>query len=164
MSLSCRSPRARRFRGADFSVLAVEVTEKINHYVMAVTLPERVACDDPSVLTLALGWRCAMRLIPTMAVLALSSMWSGSVEAGPTYAPAEVAYVSEVSGRVVAFGQGRPMLLDVLDVVADQTRLDLLANSELQICHSRMRQVFVLRGPLKAMISQDGVTIDNGNG
>ena len=47
MSLSCRSPRARRFRGADFSVLAVEVTEKINHYVMAVTLPERVACDDP---------------------------------------------------------------------------------------------------------------------
>jgi hypothetical protein len=103
-----------------------------------------------------------MRLMPTMAVLALSSMWSGSVEAGPTYAPAEVAYVSEVSGRVVAFGQGRPMLLDVLDVVADQTRLDLLANSELQICHSRMRQIFVLRGPLKAMISQDGVTVDNG--
>ena len=103
-----------------------------------------------------------MRLMLMMAVLTLSSMWSGSVEAGPTYAPAEVAYVSEVSGRVVAFGQGRPMLLDVLDVVADQTRLDLLANSELQICHSRMRQVFVLRGPLKAMISQDGVTIDNG--
>ena len=47
MSLSCRSPRARRFRGADFSVLAVEVTEEIDHCVMAVTLPERVACDDP---------------------------------------------------------------------------------------------------------------------
>jgi len=55
MSLSCRSPRARRFRGADFSVLAVEVTEEIDHCVMAVTLPERVACDDPPPFS-ALHW------------------------------------------------------------------------------------------------------------
>jgi hypothetical protein len=103
-----------------------------------------------------------MRLMPILAVLALSSIWGGSVEAGPTLSSAEVAYVSEVSGRVVAFGQGKPILLDALDVVADQTRLNLLANSELQICHSRLRQIFVLRGPLTAVISQDGVTVGNG--
>lgn len=103
-----------------------------------------------------------MRLMSLMVVLVLSTMWCGSVEAGPTYAPAEVAYVSDVSGRVVAFVQGRPTLLDALDLVADQTRVDLLANSELHICHSQTHQVFVLRGPLTAMISQDGVTFDHG--
>src|ERR1700716_3335087 len=95
-------------------------------------------------------------------VLALSSMWGDLVEAGPTYSATEIAYVSEVSGRVVALMQGRPTLLDALDVVADQTRLDLLANSELRICHSRTQQVFILKGPLTATISQDGLTIDNG--
>jgi hypothetical protein len=103
-----------------------------------------------------------MRLMPILAVVTLWSIWGGSVEAGPTLSPTEVAYVSEVRGRVVAFGQGRPLLLDALDVVADQTRLNLLANSELQICHSRLRQIFVLRGPLTAVISQDGVTVGNG--
>ena len=103
-----------------------------------------------------------LRLMPILPFLALSSIWGGPVQAGPTYSPAEVAYVSEVSGRVVAFEQGKPTLLDALDVVGDQTRLDLLANSELQICHSRLRQTFVLKGPLRAMISHDGVTVDNG--
>jgi hypothetical protein len=102
-----------------------------------------------------------MRLWSVMAVLALSSMWGDLVEAGPTYST-EIAYVSDVSGHVVAFVQGRPTLLDALDVVADQTRLDLLANSELRICHSRTQQVFILKGPLTATISQDGLTIDNG--
>jgi hypothetical protein len=49
-----------------------------------------------------------MRLWSVMAVLALSSMWGDLVEAGPTYSATEIAYVSEVSGRVVAFMQGRP--------------------------------------------------------
>jgi hypothetical protein len=44
-----------------------------------------------------------MRLWSVMAVLALSSMWGDLVEAGPTDSAAEIAYVSEVSGRVVAF-------------------------------------------------------------
>ena len=74
-----------------------------------------------------------MRVISTMIVLTLSSMWGGSVEAGPTYSTTEVAYVSEVSGRVVALMQGRPTLLDTLDVFTDQTRIDLLANSERNI-------------------------------
>jgi hypothetical protein len=115
-----------------------------------------------SVLTLTRGWECAMRLLSVMAVLALSSTWAASVEAGQTYSPTEFAYVSEVSGRVVAFMQGRPMLLDALDVVADQTRIDLLANSELRICHSQTHQVFTLKGPLTAMIEQGGLTIENG--
>jgi hypothetical protein len=81
---------------------------------------------------------------------------------GPNYSTTEVAYVSEVSGRVVAPMQGRPTSLDALDVVADQTRIDLQANSELRICHSRTHQVFTLKGPLTAMIEQGGVTIENG--
>jgi hypothetical protein len=103
-----------------------------------------------------------MRLLSMMAVLALSGMWTSPVQAGPSYSETEVAYVSEVSGRVVALVQGRPTLLDPLDVVGDQTRIDLLANADLRICHSRTNQVFVLRGPLTAMISHEGVTIDNG--
>jgi hypothetical protein len=115
----------------------------------------------PSIVTLVLGWECAMRLLSMMILLTLSTMWGGSVEAGPI-STTEVAYVSEVSGRVVALMQGRPTLLDALDVVTDQTRIDLLANSELRICHSQMRQVFILKGPLTARIEQGGVTTENG--
>ena len=50
-------------------------------------------------------------------------------------AAADVGYVEDVSGRVVAFAQGKPTLLDALDVISDRTRLDLQANSELRICH-----------------------------
>ena len=35
---------------------------------------------------------------------------------------ADVGYVEDVSGRVVAFTQGKPVLLDALDVVSDRTR------------------------------------------
>jgi hypothetical protein len=41
-----------------------------------------------------------MRLMPIVTVVTLLSIWGGSVEAGPTLSPAEVAYVSEVRGRV----------------------------------------------------------------
>jgi hypothetical protein len=103
-----------------------------------------------------------MRLLTLMVVLALSCTWGGSVQAGPTDSATEVAYVSEVSGRVVVLMQGRPTFLDALDIVADQTRIDLQANSEVRICHSRTHQVFTLKGPLTAMIEQGGVTIENG--
>ena len=125
-------------------------------------VPNESVAIIPSIITLALGWECAMRLLSMMIVLTLSSMWGGSVEAGPTYSTTEVAYVSEVSGRVVALMQGRPTLLDTLDVFTDQTRIDLLANSELRICHSRTHQVFILKGPLTARIEQGGVTTGNG--
>jgi hypothetical protein len=85
--------------------------------------------------------------------------------ANPAQAASEVepavAYVEEVSGPVVAFSQGNPTLLDALDVINDRTRLDLLANSELRICHYRTRQLLALKGPLRASVSQGGVTVEN---
>ena len=84
--------------------------------------------------------------------------------AAPAFAQqvtADVAYVEDVSGRVVAFAQGRPVLLSALDIISDRTRLDLQANSELRICHYPTRQFLTLKGPLKASISRDGVTTDS---
>ena len=100
-------------------------------------------------------------------LLLLSAIGAG---AGPAYAAAQdaaqgnvadVAYVEDVSGRVVAFSAGKPTLLDTLDVVSDRTRLDLQANSELRICHYQTRQLLTLKGPLRASISLDGVMVEN---
>ena len=101
-------------------------------------------------------------------LLLLSAIGAG---AGPAYAAAQdnviqwnvadVAYVEDVSGRVVAFSAGKPTLLDALDVVSDRTRLDLQANSELRICHYQTRQFLTLKGPLRASISVDGVVVEN---
>ena len=66
-----------------------------------------------------------------------------------------------MSGRVVAFALGKPTLLEALDVISDQTRLDLQANSELRICHYPTRQLLALKGPLRASITRDGVTAEN---
>jgi hypothetical protein len=74
---------------------------------------------------------------------------------------AEVALVESVSGRVVAFAAGKPTLLDALDVVSEGTQLDLQANTELRICHYKMRQFLMLKGPLRASISLDGVSVEN---
>src|SRR5262245_14769896 len=73
----------------------------------------------------------------------------------------DVAYVEGISGRVVAMAEGKPTLLDALDVISDRTRLDLQANSELRICHYPTRQLLTLKGPLRASISRDGVTAEN---
>jgi hypothetical protein len=83
--------------------------------------------------------------------------------AGPAAAQddADVAYVEGISGRVVALAEGKPTLLDALDVISDRTRIDLLANSELRICHYPTRQLLTLKGPLRASISRDGVTAEN---
>jgi hypothetical protein len=75
----------------------------------------------------------------------------------------DVAYVEAVSGRVVASFQGRPALLDVLDIIGDQTRLVLPPNSELRICHHLTRKLVTLRGPLRGSVSVSGVTTENGN-
>jgi hypothetical protein len=53
-------------------------------------------------------------------------------------AATDVGYVEAVSGRVVAFARGAPVLVDVLDVISDRTRFDLLTNSELRLCHYRI--------------------------
>src|SRR6266496_3008174 len=98
----------------------------------------------------------AALLLPAIA-LSLGSTPASAVD------DADVAYVAEVSGRVVASSQGKPTLLDALDIISDRTRLDLQANSELQICHYRSQQLLSLKGPLKASISRDGVTVEGSN-
>jgi hypothetical protein len=90
-----------------------------------------------------------------------------AVDARPAHAAgaqdaAEVAYVEDVSGRVVAFANGKPTLLDALDIISDRTRLDLQANSELRLCHYQTLQLLTLKGPLRASISRDGVTAETG--
>jgi hypothetical protein len=79
-------------------------------------------------------------------------------------AAADVAYVESVGGRVVAFSLGKPALLEALDIIHDQTQLDVLAKSELRICHYQSHQLLTLTGPLKASISRNGVTVDNAKG
>jgi hypothetical protein len=84
----------------------------------------------------------------------------------PAYAApesADVAFVEDVSGRVIAFSQGKPTLLGTLDTIIDRTQLDLLPNSELRVCHYQTHQVITLKGPLRASISSDSVAIENGN-
>jgi hypothetical protein len=77
-------------------------------------------------------------------------------------AATDVAYVVAVSGRVVALARGTPVLLDNLDNIADRTRLDLLPNSELHLCHYRTQQIVILRGPARATISADGMRVEAG--
>jgi len=79
-------------------------------------------------------------------------------------AAADVAYVESVGGRVVAFSLGKPALLEALDIIHDKTQVDVLAKSELRICHYQSRQLLTLTGPLKASISRNGVTVDNAKG
>ena len=97
------------------------------------------------------------------AALLFSAMGAG---AGPAHSAtqeiaADVGHVEDVSGRVVAFSQGKPTLLDALDVISDRTRLDLQANSELRLCHYPTSKLLTLKGPLRASISRDGVTVEN---
>lgn len=110
--------------------------------------------------------KAAMAVGTTTVVLVLSAIGLGAA-GGISHSAAQgtatdVAYVEAVSGRVVASSQGSPAPLDVLDIISDRTRLDLPANSELRICHYRMRKLLTLRGPLKASISTSGVTAEGG--
>jgi hypothetical protein len=95
----------------------------------------------------------------------LSSVIAAAMGVGPLHAAQdtnEVAIVENVSGHVVAFLAGKPALLETLNVVSNGTRLDLQANSELRICHYQTRQFMTLRGPLRASISREGVSVING--
>jgi hypothetical protein len=52
--------------------------------------------------------------------------------------------------------------MPLLAQMKELRRLDLQANSELRMCHYQTHQLFTLKGPLKAAISRDGVTAENG--
>ena len=75
----------------------------------------------------------------------------------------EVAYVESVNGRALAMVQGKPTLLDSLDVIDEKTRIDLLAGSELRLCHYRTQRIFTLTGPLRASVTDAGVAGEKGN-
>jgi hypothetical protein len=105
--------------------------------------------------------RSAKTVVGPLAAIVLSAAVEGAVPTWAQQAMADVAYVEDVSGQVVALSQGKPILLNALDTISDRTRLDLQANSELRICYFPTRQFLTLKGPLKASVSRDGVTADN---
>jgi hypothetical protein len=74
----------------------------------------------------------------------------------------EVAYVETVSGRVLAFTQGKPTLLDVLDLIREGTALTLQAQSELRLCHYRVGRMLNLKGPLRGSLTTSGMTGEDG--
>jgi hypothetical protein len=96
-------------------------------------------------------------------IMVLLTIGGGPAYNGPAYGARqteEVAFVADVSGRVIALSQGKPTLVEALDIISDQTQLDLLANSELRVCHYETKQLLALRGPLRAYISRDKVAVD----
>jgi hypothetical protein len=106
--------------------------------------------------------RSAETVVGLLAAMLLSAAVDGAnVPTWAQQAVADVAYVEDVTGHVVALSQGKPSLLNALDTISDRTRLDLQANSELRICHFPTRQFLTLKGPLKASVSQGGVAVDN---
>jgi hypothetical protein len=52
--------------------------------------------------------------------------------------------------------------LDTFDNISDRTRLDLLANSELHLCHYGTQRILVLKGPARVIISADGMKAEPG--
>ena len=74
----------------------------------------------------------------------------------------DMAYVESLTGRVVALVNGKPVLLEALDTVTDKTRLDVLANSELRLCHYQKQRIVALAGPARISVTASGVTAENG--
>lgn len=112
------------------------------------------------------GRRSIVAAVMLRSAIVLSTVGPGaSFVTGPAVAQqaaADVAYVETVSGRVVAFARGAPVLLSNLDVIGDRTRLDLLAQSELRVCHYGTQRFLTLKGPARLTISTDGVATEGG--
>jgi len=102
-----------------------------------------------------------MELVAAALLFSAMGAAAGPAHSATQEIAADVGHVEDVSGRVVAFSQGKPTLLDALDVISDRTRLDLQANSELRLCHYPTSKLVTLKGPLRASISRDGVTVEN---
>jgi hypothetical protein len=113
-------------------------------------------------VAMALGIMQATRVVLTLGLGVGLGLGGGVASSAAQGTATEVAYVEAVNGRVVAAAQGNPTLVGVLDIISDRTRLDLLANSELQICHYLTHKLLTLRGPLRASISASGVMAENG--
>jgi hypothetical protein len=101
------------------------------------------------------------------AMVFVSAILGGGTGLSPSSAQeaaADVAYVEAVIGRVVAFAHRAPapVLVDTLDVISDRTRFDLLANSELRLCHYRMRRFLTMRGPARITVSAEAIAVEAG--
>jgi hypothetical protein len=66
------------------------------------------------------------------------------------------------SKRVVAAGRENPVLVKALEVISEQTRFDLLPNSELRPCHYHMQRFLTVKGPARVTLSADGITVEAG--
>ena len=91
-----------------------------------------------------------------------SLIWAVGGSASQAAAQDSVGYVTALTGRVVALSSGTPILLNALDQLTDRTRLDLQANSELQICHHRTQRLYSLTGPSRASVSAGSITVEAG--
>jgi hypothetical protein len=58
--------------------------------------------------------------------------------------------------------RGTPSLLDTADAIGDRARLDLMAHSELQVCHYRLQPFVTMSGPARVTISAGGITVESG--
>jgi hypothetical protein len=74
----------------------------------------------------------------------------------------DIAFVETVTGRVVAFSSGIPTLLSPLEVITNRSRVDVLANSELRLCHYQTARVFTVKGPARIIVSVDGISVETG--
>jgi hypothetical protein len=102
-----------------------------------------------------------MRSALVLSVICVHSFVSATPCAAQAGA-AETAYVESITGRAIAMVQGKPVLLDLLDTITDRTQVDLLANSELRICHYQKQRIVTLAGPLRVSVTSAGVTAENG--
>jgi hypothetical protein len=82
---------------------------------------------------------------------------------GTTARAGDVAHVMAVNGFVLAGTSGRQVALDVLDGIRDRTRVDVQANSEVQLCHYESRTLLTVKGPASATVSATGLTEESGN-
>lgn len=101
----------------------------------------------------------------TTAAVVFSAVWvalSGLSPLAAQEVSTDVAYVEATRGRVVALARGTPSLVGAFDIVSDGTRFDLLANSELRLCHYGVRRFVTVQGPARATVSADGITVEAG--
>jgi hypothetical protein len=101
------------------------------------------------------------RAVVLLSAIALSGVFGFSPSSAQEPA-ADAAYVISVSGRVVASIRGTPSLLDSAAIIGDRARLDLMAHSELQVCHYGLQRFVTMNGPARAIISTGGITVESG--
>jgi hypothetical protein len=96
------------------------------------------------------------------AAVAIAWMVWGLAPLAAQEASRDVAFVEAATGRVVALASGAPALLGPLDVITDRTRVDVLAGSELRICHYLTARFLTVKGPARIMVLANGVSVETG--